>query len=169
MESAPAGEATSPSETASAVDDASPTAKASADEDAADAASAEPAEETAGTREVYVQIFQDGGENYDTQRPVRFSLTEFETFNDLNWSHWGPDSATGQGNLSGTWCMPKCLDRPYPATLTITDPVKVGDTWYFSRYDISNVADPPADLSASERTTIENSGGPLEYAVPARP
>ncbi|TQS27855.1 hypothetical protein [Microbispora sp. KK1-11] len=110
-------------------------------------APAGPAAETP----VYVLNLQNSERGRAEQRPANLVLSEFSTMSGVTWRTWGPTRATGAGKLSGTWCLPECVDAPYAATVTLSSVIPVKGKGYFSRYAIT--ADvplrhrPEADLS----------------------
>ncbi|MEW9530448.1 hypothetical protein [Microbispora sp. NPDC049125] len=85
------------------------------------------------------------------QRPARLVLSEFSSMSGVTWHTWGPTRATGAGKLSGTWCLPQCMDTPYDAEVTLSNVMPVKGKGYFTRYriesDLPQAQRPDADLS----------------------
>ncbi|MCT9931925.1 hypothetical protein N5079_17110 [Planotetraspora sp. A-T 1434] len=109
--------------------------------------------------EVYVLNFYGAEQGRADQRPADLVLSEFSTLNKVTWRTWGPTRASGAGNLSGTWCLPHCLDKPYAATVTLSSIVPVKGKGYFARYEITAKLPPgekgKADLSGTLPTPSE--------------
>ncbi|GAA4561430.1 hypothetical protein [Planotetraspora kaengkrachanensis] len=85
---------------------------------------------------VYVLNFHGAEEGRSDQRPGDLTLSEFSTLSQVVWQSWGPTRATGAGKLSGTWCLPGCMDRPYEATVTLSNVSPVKGKGYFTKYEI---------------------------------
>ncbi len=86
---------------------------------------------------VYVINLYGNEEGVAEQRPVNLVASEFSTVKGITWRSWGPARAVGAGKLSGTWCLPNCLEHPYDATITLSKVRKVNDKRYFTRFDIA--------------------------------
>lgn len=70
------------------------------------------------------------------QRPSGFALDEFSSMTGIRWESWGGETATGTGGLGGTWCLPACQAKPYPAKIILD-----GLTWrersgYYGRFTV---------------------------------
>lgn len=107
------------------------------------ACSGSPSSGTATATPVYVFNFYGAEEGRTDQRPKDLVVSEFTTVNALTWKSWGPSRAVGTGKLSGTWCLPGCLDVPYSATVTLSNVTPVKGQGYFTKYQIE--ADVPAE------------------------
>ncbi|GAA1013448.1 hypothetical protein Aple_054310 [Acrocarpospora pleiomorpha] len=96
--------------------------------------SATPAE----TPPTTVYVFNSFGEEEGRpdQRPADLVVSEFSSLSKLTWRNWGPETAVGAGKLSGSWCLPECLDKPYDATVTLSSIKMAQGQAYFSKYDI---------------------------------
>ncbi|GAA4589015.1 hypothetical protein GCM10023194_42120 [Planotetraspora phitsanulokensis] len=86
---------------------------------------------------VYVLNFHGAEEGRSDQRPGDLTLSEFSTLNQVVWQSWGPTKAAGSGKLTGTWCLPGCMDRPYEATVTLSNVSPVKGKGYFTKYEIT--------------------------------
>ncbi|GIH27917.1 hypothetical protein Aph01nite_62270 [Acrocarpospora phusangensis] len=86
------------------------------------------------------------------QRPGNLVVSEFSSLKDVNWQSWGPDTAVGSGKLSGSWCLPECLDKPYDATVTLSAIKQAEGQSYFSKYDIQ------VDLPVAQQEGADLSG-----------
>ncbi|MBB0244619.1 hypothetical protein FNQ90_11020 [Streptomyces alkaliphilus] len=82
--------------------------------------------------------------------PDNLVLTEFSTLNEVTWESWGEEQAVGNGLLSGTWCLPECLDDPFPARVVLTDPEEINGDPYFTAFEVE-ITDP----SGYSQQTIE--------------
>lgn len=96
---------------------------------------------TAGTPYV---INHYGEENADRGRaersPRNLVLSEFTSINEVTWKQWGAKKAVGTGQVTGTWCLDTCLDKPLKATVTLTDPKTVNGRKVFTAFTLK-----PAD------------------------
>ncbi|MGW7366488.1 hypothetical protein ACWGI8_24395 [Streptomyces sp. NPDC054841] len=64
-------------------------------------------------------------------RPAKFGLTEFTSLTHLRWRNWGQPQAMATGELSGSWCGPKC---DYPGTtVELTRLVRQENVSYYTR------------------------------------
>jgi hypothetical protein len=100
------------------------------------ACGASPSSGTVTETPVYVINFHGAELGRSDQRPKDLVLSEFSTLNGLTWQSWGPTRAVGAGKLSGTWCLPTCLDAPYDAGVTLSNVLPVKGRGYFTRYRI---------------------------------
>ncbi|WP_067179959.1 hypothetical protein [Microtetraspora niveoalba] len=107
-----------------------------------------PAEET----QIYVLNLYGDENGRSDQRPPALVLSEFSTVDGMSWQSWGPGRAVGVGRLSGTWCLPQCQDRPYDATVTLSNVAPYKGDGYFTRYAVK------AELPESERKTADLKG-----------
>ena len=102
---------------------------------------------------VYVFNTYGAEEGRTDQRPADLVLSEFSTLNHVAWQSWGPTQALGTGKLSGTWCLPGCLDAPYDATVTLRALQPVRGKAYFTHYELRAKLPPAqrqdADLQGS--------------------
>ncbi|MCE7080215.1 hypothetical protein [Streptomyces sp. ST2-7A] len=73
--------------------------------------------------------------------PDNLVLTEFSTLNDVTWESWDGREAIGSGLLSGTWCLPDCLDDPFPAEVVLKDPEDINGEPYFTAFELE-ITDP---------------------------
>ncbi|TJZ42813.1 hypothetical protein FCH28_33515 [Streptomyces piniterrae] len=79
------------------------------------------------------------------RRPTAIGLTEFTTLTRLRWRSWGKPKAVATGKLSGNWCIPKCTDSPYPATLELSRLERQENVSYYTRATVRSSHLPPAD------------------------
>ncbi|MCG5220164.1 hypothetical protein [Streptosporangium sp. KLBMP 9127] len=84
------------------------------------------------------------------ERPADLVLSEFTTANRITWRSWGPKTAVGTGAISGTWCLPGCLDKPYPATITLSD-TRSG---YFTKFQVEGDFPRPNDSADTLTGTL---------------
>lgn len=105
--------------------------------------------------EVYVFNTHGDEEGYADQEPEGLTASEFTAFNDLEWTRWGAEGAEGQGDLSGTWCLPECQDDPYRVPVELTGPEAVDGRLYFTRYEVG-ASD---ELPDAERKAMEEADG----------
>jgi hypothetical protein len=91
----------------------------------------------AGEPGIYVFNFHHAEQGRADQRPRDLVLSEFSTMSRVTWSVWGPSRASGTGKLSGMWCLPRCADTPYDATVTLSSVIPVRGKGYFTRYRVS--------------------------------
>ncbi|WP_285760740.1 hypothetical protein [Nocardiopsis ansamitocini] len=76
----------------------------------------------------------------DYQEPKGLVLTEFTSLNEIEWTSWEPDEATGSGDLTGTWCLPPdCGGGPFPVTVRLSDPQEVAGRSYYTRYELPEI------------------------------
>ncbi|GAB7032470.1 hypothetical protein AB0G35_03540 [Streptomyces sp. NPDC021749] len=78
-------------------------------------------------------------------RPTRIGLTEFSTLTGLTWRSWGGPKAVATGRLSGTWCLPRCSDSGYRATVELSGLVRQENVSYYSRAAVRSSHLPPED------------------------
>ncbi|MFF4777114.1 hypothetical protein ACFY05_30075 [Microtetraspora fusca] len=119
---------------------------------ASQAARTAPVEETP----IYVLNLYGDENGRSDQRPPALVLSEFSTVSGMSWQSWGPGRAVGVGRLSGTWCLPRCQNHPYNATVTLSNVVPYRGDGYFTRYAVK------AHLPPAERKTAD-----LKGALPA--
>ncbi|GAA1300027.1 hypothetical protein Psi02_21910 [Planotetraspora silvatica] len=86
---------------------------------------------------IYVLNFHGAEEGRSDQRPGDLTVSEFSTLNQVVWQSWGPTRAAGAGKLTGTWCLPACMDNPYEATVTLSNVSPVRGKGYFTKYEIT--------------------------------
>jgi hypothetical protein len=116
------------------------------------ACGASPSSGTATATPIYVFNFFGAEDGRTDQRPRDLVVSEFSTINGLTWQSWGPSRAVGMGKLSGTWCLPECLDKPYDARVTLSNVIPVKGQGYFTKYRIE------AKLPADQKETADLSG-----------
>ncbi|WP_062431140.1 hypothetical protein [Herbidospora daliensis] len=104
-----------------------------------------PSSSTSSAQEVYVLNFFGDEQGSPAQKPADLVISEFSTMNKLLWDKWGPDTAEGRGMLTGSWCLPDCLDQPYDAKITLSTPVGKAGRTYFTSYTIE-----PDDLQSAQ-------------------
>ncbi|GAA3071948.1 hypothetical protein [Streptosporangium carneum] len=85
---------------------------------------------------VYVINLYGAEDGRADQRPENLVVSEFSTLKGITWRSWGPGRAVGAGKLSGTWCLPDCLDSPYDATITLSKVKKAMGKRYFTKFAI---------------------------------
>jgi hypothetical protein len=90
----------------------------------------------AGTA-VYVWNLHGDEQGRPDVRPGDLVLSEDSTLNGISWRSWGGARAAGRGRLSGTWCLPGCLKKPYKAAVTLSRVRQVGDHWYYTSYAVN--------------------------------
>ncbi|WP_017623215.1 hypothetical protein [Nocardiopsis chromatogenes] len=105
--------------------------------------------------EVYVYNTHGDEDGYADQEPEGLTASEFTAFNDLEWTEWGTDRASGEGDLTGTWCLPECQDDPYRVPVELTDPEPVGGRMYFTGYEVGASGELPDD----RRKAMEEADG----------
>ena len=71
------------------------------------------------------------------RRPDKLVLSEFTTIDRITWKQWRDAEATGSGQVTGTWCLETCQDKPLKGTVTLTDPKTVNGKRYFSAYTLT--------------------------------
>ena len=76
---------------------------------------------TAPDQAVYVFNTYHEEAGHSEQRPANLVASEFTTMRNITWRHWAADSATGTGELTGSWCLPECQTHPYSAAITLRD------------------------------------------------
>ncbi|MFI6389210.1 hypothetical protein [Nonomuraea sp. NPDC050540] len=81
------------------------------------------------------------------QRPSDFALTEFSGMNGVRWQSWGGERAVGTGELSGTWCLPGCEAKGYPATITLSRLTRLERTGYYARFTVTSGHEIKDDLT----------------------
>lgn len=81
-----------------------------------------------------------GEENADKGRaersPKNLVLSEFTSIKRLGWKQWDAKQAVGTGEVTGTWCLDTCLDKPLKATVTLGDPKTVNGKKVFSSFTL---------------------------------
>ncbi|WP_283139062.1 hypothetical protein [Rhizohabitans arisaemae] len=113
-----------------------------------------PALQAMRAGQVYVFNFWKNERGATHTQPKGLVVSEFTTLNDVVWSEWGSDRAVAKGLVSGVWCLPGCLDDPYSATVTLSQPVSVKGRFYYSRYKI--------DTRLPAGVTTNDLEGPLQ-------
>lgn len=86
-------------------------------------------------------VFNSYGDEqgFADQEPEDYVATEFTTFTDVEWDEWTEETAQGEGEVSGTWCMDEdCVEDPYDVEIELGEPVDVGGTPYFSTYTVTD-------------------------------
>ncbi|GII53451.1 hypothetical protein Pth03_18400 [Planotetraspora thailandica] len=86
---------------------------------------------------VYVLNLYGAEEGRSDQKPGDLTVSEFSTLNGVTWQSWGPTRAAGSGELTGSWCLPQCMDTPYTATVTLSNVAAVKGKGYFTKYEIT--------------------------------
>lgn len=129
-------------------------------EDEADAGGgAEGDADGAGDAETYVVNFY-GEENIDgnpEQQPENLVLSEHTSLQEVDWEEWDGEQAVGSGLLSGMWCLPECLDEPFDAVVTLSDPQEFnGEVFYTTFLVESAEAEPfePDDLDGERPLAV---------------
>lgn len=108
-----------------------------------------PPPEEGGGPDSGTQVLNHYGDEggFADQRPVEFVATEFTTFSDMEWDLWAAETARGEGEVSGTWCLHEgCQEDPYDVTVVLGDPVQADGTTYFSTYTITDHEDMPQGM-----------------------
>ncbi|MQA96582.1 MAG: hypothetical protein GEV11_18745 [Streptosporangiales bacterium] len=97
-------------------------------------------------------VFNTAGEEqgFPDRMPKRMTVSEFTTFTSLSWSAWTDDTAVGEGRVQGTWCLPDCADRGYPADLRLITPRPFDGREFFTRYTVE------AELPAKYQQAFED-------------
>ncbi|GAA1993927.1 hypothetical protein GCM10009799_19880 [Nocardiopsis rhodophaea] len=103
-------------------------------------------EESSPHGEIYVFNTYGNEQGFRDQRPEVLVASEFTTFSDLTWSSWGGTPAVGAGTVSGTWCLPGCLDDPFPVTVELDTPKEFGGDDYYTTYAVTDGSDLPPDM-----------------------
>ncbi|GAA0438229.1 hypothetical protein Acor_62350 [Acrocarpospora corrugata] len=104
------------------------------------------------TGPVYVLNLFGDEQGRPDQSPKNLVVSEFSSLSEVTWRNWGPATAVGAGKLSGSWCLPECLDKPYDATVTLSSIKVAQGQSYFSRYDIE------VDLPVAQQEGADLSG-----------
>ncbi|MHA4773349.1 hypothetical protein L1085_002470 [Streptomyces sp. MSC1_001] len=82
-----------------------------------------------------------GEENADTgraeRRPKDLVLSEFTGIHRVTWRVWGATKAVGTGEVTGTWCLDTCLDKPLKATIVLSDPRTVDGRVVYSAFTLA--------------------------------
>ncbi|WP_066361086.1 hypothetical protein [Herbidospora mongoliensis] len=104
-----------------------------------------PAASTPSAQDVYVLNFFGDEQGSPAQKPADLVISEFSTMNKLRWDKWGPDNAVGHGMLTGSWCLPDCLEKPYEAKVTLATPTSRQGRTFFTSYTIE-----PGDLQSAQ-------------------
>ena len=102
---------------------------------------------------VYVWNLYGAEQGRAARRPARLTLSEHTPLHDLAWRRWGRAAAVGTGRVLGTWCLPRCTEEPYPATVRLTRPVRHKGRRYFTRYVVT-----APTLSRAERSAADLKG-----------
>ncbi|MDA2808920.1 hypothetical protein [Nocardiopsis suaedae] len=110
---------------------------------------------SAPAAEVYVFNTHGDESGYADQEPEDLTASEFTAFNDLEWTAWGAEGAQGEGDLSGTWCLPECQDDPYRVPVELTAPETVDGELYFTRYQVGE----SDELPDEQRKAMEEADG----------
>ncbi len=133
---APADDTTTDAEDSTDEDPATGTADDSDTEDATDRpAQADGAD--SGDRPYVVNFY--GEENADgnpEREPGNLVVSEHSSIQQIEWQEWNGGEAVGTGLLSGIWCLPECMDEPFEATVTLSDPTDVNGDLYFSTFEL---------------------------------
>ncbi|MCM2579306.1 hypothetical protein [Streptomyces meridianus] len=116
--------------TASAQD---PSGAPSGEEEASDEAA--PSDSAAPRPFVLSQDEEPQAKEAD-RRPDKLVLSEFTTVDRITWTQWREADATGTGDVTGTWCLETCQDKPLKGTVTLSDPKTVNGKRYFSAYTL---------------------------------
>lgn len=103
---------------------------------------------TSGSTYVFNTFGEEQG--FADRMPKRLVVSEFTTFSSLRWTGWANDAAAGKGQVRGTWCLPDCSDRGYPAELRLIDPRPYDGKRFFTRYTVE------ADLPAKYQQAFED-------------
>ncbi|GHH66085.1 hypothetical protein GCM10017673_11250 [Streptosporangium violaceochromogenes] len=111
-----------------------------------------PTDQPAG--QVYVLNLHGTEEGRADRRPANLVLSEFSTVRGVTWTRWGPRNATGTGELSGTWCLPRCQERPYTATITLGGVKKVKGRSYFTTFSVDGDFTKPAETADTLTGTL---------------
>lgn len=80
---------------------------------------------TTGTGPVLIVHDANGTRTYDSRRPstIDFSSDASNIVTHIDWTTWGPSTATGKGTLMLNTCKPNCAQgtvSPVPATITLS-------------------------------------------------
>lgn len=70
------------------------------------------------------------------RRPGKLVLSEHTTVSRISWKRWSDTEATGTGEVTGTWCLETCQDKPLTGTVTLSEPKTVDGKRYFSAYTL---------------------------------
>ncbi|WP_460862981.1 hypothetical protein [Nocardiopsis coralliicola] len=77
--------------------------------------------------------------------PEQLTASEFTAFTGLSWSEWNAEHAVGEGEVTGTWCLPSCTEDPYRVTVELTDPTPVDGADYFAAFRLLEADAVPAE------------------------
>ncbi|GAB3211503.1 hypothetical protein ACQEU5_06045 [Marinactinospora thermotolerans] len=91
-----------------------------------------------GAGEVFVYNTYQAEEGRADREPATLTASEHTTFQNLEWTSWDGASATAEGEILGTWCLPECQDDPYAATITLVEPEEVDGTLYYTGYTVES-------------------------------
>ncbi|KUL47756.1 hypothetical protein ADL22_09805 [Streptomyces sp. NRRL F-4489] len=65
-------------------------------------------------------VYAAGDAGRPLQRPDSLPLGDSARLTGLRWDSWGGPTAQARGGLSGPWCAPACVRKPYEVTVTLS-------------------------------------------------
>ncbi|WP_156000802.1 hypothetical protein [Streptomonospora sp. PA3] len=95
---------------------------------------AESTEPTAPPKDIFVFNTHGNEQGEADRRPENLVASPSTTFTDVQWATWGGGPAIGTGEVSGTWCLPECQEKPYPVTVELSGADIVDGTAFYTRY-----------------------------------
>jgi hypothetical protein len=93
------------------------------------------------------------------REPENLVLSEYSAVNKVVWEQWDGEQAVGSGLLSGTWCLPECIDDPYKTSITLSDPEEVNGELFYTTFVL--------DSPQAEDAQAEDLEGERPLEVPA--
>lgn len=94
------------------------------------------------------------------REPANLVVTEHTSMSSVEWERWDGEVAVGSGLLSGVWCLPECLDDPFDAKVTLSDPEEINGELYYSTFELES--------SQAAKYHADDLDGPRPLAQPGR-
>ncbi|MDB1088027.1 hypothetical protein PJ985_10670 [Streptomyces sp. ACA25] len=105
---------------------------------------------------------EENTEGSAERSPRTLVLSEFTTISDLTWERWDTKRAVGTGAVSGTWCLPECLDDPLPASVVLSDPESVRGKVFYTAF----LLEPEKEADAAQYEGVEDLNARRPLATP---
>jgi hypothetical protein len=93
------------------------------------------------------------------QRPRAFALTEFTTLGALRWTSWGGATAEATGEVTGSWCLPACEKKGYPAKVVLSGLAEQERSAYYSRAAVTAPGVPPEQAAEIKNVQLPTRPG----------